>query len=415
VRDIGRELGVQVVVDGSVRRAATTLRVSARVISVADGFQLWAKRFDRPEKELLSISDDVADAVADALTVRRNAPARESPTDGRAVDLYLRARHAFNRAWRDDNAEAIRLFEEALALAPNDPTILAGHARAQLRRFTFDTEAAGADDAERKARQCAERALSLAPHLGEARAALANLRWILGDHVGCARDLREAVRVVPSSSEINELYGRMLLEAGEPTRAVQCLSAAASLEPSVDLVLGDLVRARALMGDWSAYEAMLEKAVPATEQANMRFFLLSRLSMWRRDTTVAPTLRNHMKGRAMSLQREIAGMLEILETARLPPETIAIIDSWGRVAGRGRRRPMFFRQLAAEVHAYVGERDKTLQALKDADAYGLIDLTWADRCPLFEPLRDDPIFREARDHIAARAKDVLDVLEGRTP
>ena len=415
VRAIGRDLGVQVVVEGSVRRAGTMLRVSARVVSVADGFQLWAKRFDRPEKELLSISDDVANAVAEALTVRRNAPARESPTDGRAVDLYLRARHKFNRGWREDNVEAIKLYEEALALAPNDPTILAGTARAQLRRFSFDTEAAGADDAERKARQCAERALSLAPHLGEARAALANLKWLLGDHVGCARDLREAVRATPSSSEINELYGRMLLEAGDPARAVQCLSAAVSLEPSIDLAQGDLLRARALMGDWSAYEAALEHAAPVTEQSNMLFFLLARLSMWKRDPSVGATLRNLMKGRALALQRELAGMLHILETKQLPSETIAVIDAWGKVAGRSRRRPMFFRQLAAEANAYVGQRERTLLAVREADAFGLIDVTWADRCPLFEPYRADPVFRDARDHIAARAKDVLDVLEGRTP
>jgi eukaryotic-like serine/threonine-protein kinase len=415
VRAIGRELGVQVVVEGSVRRAGAMLRVSARVVSVADGFQLWAKRFDRPEKDLLSISDDVADAVAEALTVRRNAPARESPTDGRAVDLYLRARHAFNRGWREDNNLAIGLYEQALALAPNDPTILAGYARAELRRFSFDTEAAGADDAERKARQSAERALSLAPHLGEARAALANLRWLLGDHVGCARDLREAVRITPSSSEINELYGRMLLEAGEPARALQYLTAAASLEPSIDLVQGDLLRARALMGDWSAYEAALEDAGPVTAQSNMRFFLLVRLSMWRRDRSVGATLKNLMKGRELTIQEQLAGMIEILETGQLPTQTMAVIDSWGRIAGRSRRRPMFFRQLAAEVHAYVGERGKTLQAVKDADTFGLIDVTWTDRCPLFEPFRDDPIFAAARDNIAGRAKDVLDLLEGRTP
>jgi hypothetical protein len=196
---------------------------------------------------------------------------------------------------------------------------------------------------------------------------------------------------------------------------VQCLTAAVSLEPSIDQAQGDLLRARALMGDWSAFEAALEQAVPVTAQSNMLFFLLARLSMWRRDPAAGATLRKLMAGRELALQRELSGMIRVLETGELPNEVLAVIDTWGKVAGRSRRRPMFFRQLAAEVQAFVGQRERTLLALREADAFGLIDVTWADRCPLFEPFRDDPIFREARDRIAARAKDVLDVLEGRTP
>src|SRR5262249_17907049 len=162
-----------------------------------DGFQLWAKRFDRPERDVLAVSDEAANAIAAALTLQRSAPARVAPTDPRALDLYLRARHAFRRGWREDIAVAIPLFQEALALppsrealgpAPDAPTILAGYARAELRRFMFNTEAADAADAERNGRAAAEKALALAPRLGEAHAALANLKWVLGDHVGSARD-----------------------------------------------------------------------------------------------------------------------------------------------------------------------------------------------------------------------------------
>jgi eukaryotic-like serine/threonine-protein kinase len=108
VREVGRELRVQVVVDGSLRRAAGMLRVSARVVSVADGFQLWAKRFDRPEKDALAVSDEVASAVAQALTVQRSGPARVAPSNAAAVDLYLRARHALRGAWRHNMSEPMR-------------------------------------------------------------------------------------------------------------------------------------------------------------------------------------------------------------------------------------------------------------------------------------------------------------------
>jgi serine/threonine-protein kinase len=414
-REVGRELGVQVVVDGSVRRVTGTLRINARAVSVTDGFQLWAKRFDRAEKDVLAVSDEVANAVAEALTVRRSAPARAAPSDARAVDLYLRARHAYQRGWRDDTTLSITLFEQALALAPDDATILAGYARAQMRRFMFDTEASGAEEAEKKGRQAAERALSLAPYLGETRAALANLKWALGDHVGCARELREAVGIAPSSSDVNELYGRMLLEAGDPAKAVACLSAAVTLEPALELMTGDLMRGRALLGDWAPFDAALEEPPPSGVQASMRHFLLARLAIWRRDPSLAAVLRRRVQPVDFGLKWQVLQVIELLETGRFVEHMAAEIDRWGRLVGRAKRRPVFFRQLAAELNAFAGDQTRVLRALEDADGLGLIDVTWVDRCPLFESVRGEPAFRAVRDRIAARAKETLDVLEGRIP
>jgi len=414
-REVGRELGVQVVVDGSVRRAGGTLRVNARAVSVTDGFQLWAKRFDRPERDVLAVSDEVADAVANALTVCRRAPARSAPTDARAVDLYLRARHAFHRGWRDDVREAIGLFEQALALAPDDATILAGYARAQLRRFMFDTEASGAQEAEARGREAAERALTLAPHLGETRAALANVKWALGDYVASARELREAVRIAPGSTDVNELFGRMLLEAGEPAKAAAVLGAALALEPSSDAIAGDLLRARALLGDWAPFDAALEEGVRAGALSRGRYSLLVRLAFWRRDASLAPLLRRLIEPLDVPMKGPALQLTALLETGRQMPDVVAELEARGHAVARARRGPLFFRQLVTEVKAFVGDRDGVIRALQGADALGLIDVTWADRCPLLEPMRADPAFRAARDRIAARAAEAIDVLEGRTP
>jgi serine/threonine-protein kinase len=412
-RNVGRELRVQVVVDGSVRRSGDTLRIAARVVSVADGFQLWAKRFDRPEKDVLATSDEAANAIAEALTVQRSAPARPAPSDPRALDLYLRARHAFRRGWRENTAEAIALFEQALALAPDDPTILAGYARAQFRRFLFDTEASGALEAEEKGRAAAERALVLAPRLGEAHAALSNVKWMMGDFLGSARDLREALRIAPSSPDVAELYGRMLLEAGYPERAVAILGAAAALEPSVDLSSGDLLRGRAFIGDWSAYEASVEREPKNEAQTNLHFFLMARLASWRRDRAGAAALRRHVERRDFPLRSEVLGMLEMVETGTLPAGTEATLLQWGRLVGRAKRRPMFLRQIAAEMLAFVGRDDGALHMTVEADALGLIDVTWMDRCPLFASMRSSPEFVAVRDRVATRAREAMDVLEGR--
>src|SRR4029078_9616174 len=139
-REIGRELDVQVVVEGSVRRAGGKVRSRARLISVAEGFQLWAKRFDRPEQDVLSINDEAAQAIAEALTLDREAEARVLPTNPEAVDLYVRARHEYRNFWMDRQGRALELFEKAEAISPGDPMILSGKAMVMARRaFYFGT------------------------------------------------------------------------------------------------------------------------------------------------------------------------------------------------------------------------------------------------------------------------------------
>jgi serine/threonine-protein kinase len=414
-RAAGRDLRVQVVVDGSVRRAGDRLRISARVVSVADGFQLWARRFDRAEKDVLATSDEAANAIADALTVQRSAPVRAAPSDPRALDLYLRARHAFRRGWRESTHEAVQLFEQALALAPDDPTILAGYARAELRRFLFDTESKDAAEAEEKGRRAAERALALAPRLPEAHAALSNVKWIVGDYLGSARDLREAVRIAPSAPDVAELYGRMLLEAGHPERALAILGAAAALDPSIDLSSGDLLRARAFVGDWSAYEAAVERAPKNDGHVSVHFFLMARLAAWRRDRAGAAALRPQVLAASFPLREEVLAVLQLVETGAPPPGMATALLEWGRVVGRAKRRPMFLRQIAAEMLAFVGRDESCVQMIAESDALGLIDVTWMDRCPLLAPVRTSPAFAVLRERVAARAKGALDVLEGRAP
>ncbi|MBI4953667.1 MAG: protein kinase, partial [Myxococcales bacterium] len=117
-REIGRDLGVRVVVEGSVRRTRGGLRVTARLVSVADGFQLWAKRFDRPAEDALAVNDEAAAAIAAALTVEHQKSERDAPSDPRAVELYLRARHEYRKFWPEHQRRAIEHFDQALALAP---------------------------------------------------------------------------------------------------------------------------------------------------------------------------------------------------------------------------------------------------------------------------------------------------------
>src|SRR5262249_23303806 len=99
-REIGRAADVDVVLDGSLRRVGDAVRVSVRLVTVEDGFQLWAQKWDRSPATVLAVVDDAVSAIATALTADHAAPARaHAANDPRAQELYLRGRHAMNRSW----------------------------------------------------------------------------------------------------------------------------------------------------------------------------------------------------------------------------------------------------------------------------------------------------------------------------
>jgi serine/threonine-protein kinase len=403
-RELGRDLGVQVVVLGSVRRAGDRLRVQARVISVADGFQLWAKRFDCPASDFLAVGDEMVRAVADALTGTGEPPRpRQPPADPAAIDLYLRARHAHHTAWRDAG-RVVGLFQQALARAPDDPMFLSGYAMAQIRVFAHDD---GASLAGEEAKLAAERALAVAPELGEARVALATYLLCVGDAVGAAREVTRALASSPGLADAHDLAGRILIEAGASDQGVASLKRALSFEPRLTVSAMALAREHALRGEETLAEEMLRMGEhdPVTE--TVRGYTRARLALWTGDRERVKTVLGVLgaNGAALgpfeSLRAFAGGPLgdprDGLELARL-----------ATAGGKAARRRSFYGQIRAELYLFLGEREMALTALEGADAAHLFDVVWLDRCPIFAPLRGDPRFVAVRAHVAERARLVLE-------
>jgi serine/threonine-protein kinase len=404
-RETGRDLDVQVVADGSVRCAGDLVRVSVRLVSVSDGFQLWAKRFERPRAELLKIGDEAANAIADALTLSLGAPARAVPTDPAALDLYLRARHEYHKMWRDAVLRAIVLFEEALSRAPRDPQIMTGLAMALCRRFAFDETA---EDAADRALALAERALSLAPERGEPRVAVATVRLNYGDATSAARELRRALDLAPQSADAQELAARMLVEAGRPEDGIARFHLTRQIEPAYEATNYDVARTRALLGDWEECERAFVRQ-PEDALTNMYWISRWRVLLWKRDVEKAESLLTAVRGMSFGIKHATIAMLSLIVWKKIVPEAMAELDSRG-TQGRAMRRRAFFRQLKAEVLAYTDDRPGALQALEESEQAGLFDITWLDRCPLLDPWREDPKLRAIRGRVAARAADVLGAL-----
>ncbi|MFO0757986.1 MAG: protein kinase [Byssovorax sp.] len=390
-REIGREFGVSVVVEGTVRRAGSIVRISARLVSVRDGVQLWARRFERPEPEVLALGDDTARAVAEALTLAVGERLAPAAVDPEAMDLYLRARAAYHRHFDDTSGAAyLGLFERALALAPDNPRLLAGYAMARARVWTSAPEVRAA------AEQAAAHAAARAPDVPETHLAVATVRYQSGEAKLAVPALRRALALQPSNADAHELLGRILAETRLCEHARRHLTTALTLEP--DHVLGRfaLTRLHELDGRHDEAELILDA------RPGLMMPALSRMLMWRRDARrAAELLPRIVDGHGPSG----VSRLFLQAAAGLPLD----LDYLQRVAQTSAAKPIsqvFFRQAEAELAAALGDREGVFASLARAAAGPCFDLLWADRCPLFAGLRDDPRFIAARDLIAARAGEV---------
>jgi serine/threonine-protein kinase len=401
-RDIGRELEVQVVVEGSIRRAGEQLRISARLSSVADGFQLWAKRFDRPAADLLVVGDEVARAVADALTVDSTAPAREAPSDPVVVELYLRGRHEYRKFWQENCVAAVSHFQQALARAPEDATIKAACAMAASRVWFFGGP--GAEASGQLARRLAQEAIQRAPGLAEAHMALAIVRFHEGDSESSVREARLALASAPANADAHALIGRILLEVGPIAEAIRRSETALSLESDTAIVCTDLARAHALLGDWEASDRYLARSRRLGEHG-ATWFVLMRLLMWRGDRTGVEAAVGSAAAAPEETSRTIGGALRAVLAGKVLPSQLVAAGPFATPGG-GVRRGSFYPQMGAELASFVGNHDEVVRMVQLAVDSGLLDVVWLDSCPLLAGLRSDARFSPLRAEVAARAARV---------
>jgi serine/threonine-protein kinase len=404
-RALGRDLGVQVVVEGTMRTSADAIRVSARVLSVEDGFQIWAKRFDGTRSDVLKIGDEASREVAAALSSR--APTRAAiATDPGAIDLYLRGRHEYLKFWTTANERAIELLHQANERAPRDPLIMAAYAAALARQFGLGS--ANPMDRNAHARKIAEEAVRLAPQLAEAHFALAQVKLHEPDLPGTAAGVVRALSLSPLLPDAHQLRARLLSEVGTPREAIEAAHRAMQLEPRFSHLRFDVqARSRAMLGEWE----LGEYGEPPTdvEAANLYWIMATRFTMWKRDDVASKRLAEQLM--ALDAGSVLARMfVGWIFDKRIPTPERSRIDERKSAEGITKRMRIFWNQLSSEVRIYVGERP--LDDVRAAVDLGLVDIAWMDRCPLLEDLRKDPEWKDMRERVASRARIVLMQLEG---
>jgi len=241
VRVVGRELGVRHVVDGSVRRSGSRIRISAQLIDASNGNHVWAERFDRDLADVLQLQDEIALTIAGAiepqLSKAEQERARRKPVDNLgAWDLYQRGLWQYWQYSKASSAEAQRLFIEAIAL---DPHFAAAHAFLAYSHFTGSHQAfEEPHQALSLARDGALRALAIDEKEPVAHLVLGRVLAGQGDYPSAITELAIAVALNPSFSLAHYVLASVRFLCGHHQDAIAGFETATRLSPIGPLIWG---------------------------------------------------------------------------------------------------------------------------------------------------------------------------------
>jgi serine/threonine protein kinase/tetratricopeptide (TPR) repeat protein len=233
IGEIGRKLKVVTVLEGSVRKAGSRLRVTAQLVSVADGSNLWSERYDRQLEDVFEIQDEIAENIVRALRVvlseGEKRAIEKAPTENvEAYEYYLRGRQFFHQWSRTGIQYARRMFERAIDIDPNYAIAYAGIADCCAFLYMYwDGSRANLEGAETASRK----ALELAPEMAESHASRGFALTLNKNYGDAVREFETAVRLNPNLYEAHYLYARAHLQEGKLDEAVRQFAEAARLRP----------------------------------------------------------------------------------------------------------------------------------------------------------------------------------------
>jgi serine/threonine protein kinase/cytochrome c-type biogenesis protein CcmH/NrfG len=357
-QEIGRELQVRYLLEGSVRKAGNRVRINVRLIDSSNGFQVWADDFIGDMQDVFALQEQTALKIAQALNLslspqEQQAVLHRYTQNAAAYDAYLRGQAL---TWNWDNPQKLevarREYEAALRLDPQYPLALAGLSR--VENFYYRNVDSHKDHLAR-AEEFAKRALAIDPQVADAHVSLALVYGGKFEYRRAAEEAREATRLEPENSQAWVALS-WALGYDQPPDAVEAEKAAREairLQPSVMGAYYELGRALMLQRRFS-------EAIAAMEHAKQ----------------LSPTSITADLGLAQIYlaQGDYERALPIL--AKLPEKTATI----------------FF--LLSSAYAGRGEKDKALDALHKALDAGYRDFAAIDASPHFSSLRSDARFQQ---------------------
>ncbi|MBI3698065.1 MAG: protein kinase [Acidobacteria bacterium] len=316
--EIGRELGVDAVVEGSVRRSGERVRITAQLIQAKTDKHLWAESYERDVRDVLQLQSEVSRAIADQIRVKLTPQEQVRLAGGRAVqpeayDLYLRGKFHSARENLEENQAAIATLERAVEIDPGFALGYAELARAYgIRAFYFEPKD---KQWEEKGFVAAEKALALDPNSWDAHLARGLILWRPFNHFPHEEAIREYKRAVELNANADEAHhqlGLVYLHVGLLEKGMQEVQTAVSLNPGNNLARFRVAVALLYMGKDEQALAAFEAVPPGINPALWGYQAAWAMSHLGRRQEAAERIEDFLKKSPQDEGGVLAGMKAIL-------------------------------------------------------------------------------------------------------
>jgi serine/threonine-protein kinase len=235
VREIGKKLNVESILEGSVRKAGNRLRINAQLIHVEDDYHIWSERYDRELDDVFAIQDEITQAIVKSLKVKLFGEEKESlvkrHTDNpEAHSLYLKGRYFWNKRTEGDLKKAISYFEKSIELDPEFAVAFVGLADSYNLLPWYSS--IPLKEIHPKAREAVEKALELDETLAEAHASLALFKWIYDwDWTAAEEEFKKAMSLNPGYASAYHWYFEYLATMEKLDEAISIIKKAQKYDP----------------------------------------------------------------------------------------------------------------------------------------------------------------------------------------
>jgi TolB-like protein len=403
-RVVGRELGVELVVDGSVQSQGTGVRATLKLVEVATGTQLWSGRFEDSGEDVFALQDRLAHRMAEALRNELLIAAYREHATPEQLGTYRMALAQVHSTPRVLATEVVGPLEELIASSPGFLPAVALHAVGVMRTwFTRSTDLLR--DWGSVARSSVERASRQAPELAETLLARGMLATQEGDWRAAVLALRKALDAAPTFAAALQYLGSLQCEAGRADEGLARLRLAFELDPSVAIALYEIARCSALRGRMEEYQRTVERLMSFPFLKLPTLLMRMRVATWLKDLEDIRRCRIELK----SEPHELAQNTDLFAAAVLgEKDPLQALQPFDAIM-KGNISPRFVSllcQIATEVLCATGHPDRAMEYLRRAADTALIDLEWLDRCPGLVELREHPGFTEERLKVRTRVESI---------